>query len=230
MALDEEEDDILKRSKLTRRTFIKGAAAGGAIAAVAVAGAAELTVLSNPNQNTTTGTQTSNTSNTSNTNTTSTTGPAPLTPVSTVTLNINGISHTLDVDNRWPLAFTLRERFNMIGTKIGCDRGECGACAVLVDGVPMLGCMLLTVDAQGHALTTIEGLGGPGNLSKIETALVDNDGVQCGFCIPGIVVVATAFQKANPTATDAQWRAALAGNLCKCSNHPFILQALESVK
>jgi aerobic-type carbon monoxide dehydrogenase small subunit (CoxS/CutS family) len=134
------------------------------------------------------------------------------------------------VDNRWSLADTLRYKLGMIGTKVGCDRGECGACAVLLDGTPVLSCMMLAVDAQGHKITTIEGIGMPGSLSNIQASLIDNDGVQCGFCMPGIVVVATAYLKQNPTPTDIQWRQALAGNLCRCSNHPFILQGLEAVK
>ncbi|MGA1976204.1 MAG: 2Fe-2S iron-sulfur cluster-binding protein [Conexivisphaerales archaeon] len=133
------------------------------------------------------------------------------------------------MDNRWSLADTLRYKFDLIGTKVGCDRGECGACAVLVDGVPMLSCMMMAVDAQGHALTTIEGIGMPGSLSNIQASIIDNDGVQCGFCMPGIVVVSTAYLKQNPKPTDAQWRQALAGNICRCGNHLHILAGLEAV-
>jgi carbon-monoxide dehydrogenase small subunit len=132
------------------------------------------------------------------------------------------------VDNRWSLADTLRYKFNLIGTKVGCDRGECGACAVLVDGVPMLSCMMLAVAAQGHTLTTVEGIGMPEQLSPVQAALCDSDGVQCGACMPGIVVVATAYLKQNPKPTDAQWRAQLAGNICRCSNYPHILTGLEA--
>jgi len=149
---------------------------------------------------------------------------------SIITLNVNGVNRTTNVDNRWSLADTLRYKFNLIGTKVGCDRGEDGACAVLVDGIPMLSCMMLAVEYQGHSITTIEGIGTPGNLSNVQTSLINNDGVQCGGCMPGIVVVATAFHKANPSATDAQWRAALAGNLCRCGNWANILQGLEAVK
>jgi carbon-monoxide dehydrogenase small subunit len=99
-----------------------------------------------------------------------------------------------------------------------------------VDGVPMLSCMVLAVQAQGKKITTIEGIGTPEKLSTVQAALIDVDGVQCGICMPGIVIAATAFLKQNPTPTDAQWRTALAGNLCKCANWPFILQGLEAVK
>jgi aerobic-type carbon monoxide dehydrogenase small subunit (CoxS/CutS family) len=138
------------------------------------------------------------------------------------------VSRTTNADNRWSLADTLRYKFNLIGTKVGCDRGECGACAVLVDGVPMLSCMMLAVAAQGHKLTTVEGIGMPEQLNSIQAALCDSDGIMCGACVPGIVVVGTAFHKANPTATDAQWRAQMAGNLCKCGNWPHILAGLEA--
>ncbi len=146
-----------------------------------------------------------------------------------MSLTVNGLDYAVRVDNRWSLSEALRTKLNLIGTKIGCDRGECGACAVLVDGVPMLSCMMLAVQAQGKQITTIEGIGTPEKLSNIQASLIDNDGVQCGICMAGIVVVSTAFLKQNPAPTDLQWRTALAGNLCKCANWPFILQGLEAV-
>jgi aerobic-type carbon monoxide dehydrogenase small subunit (CoxS/CutS family) len=224
----EEDDDIIKNNKLSRRNFLKGAAAGGAIAAVAVAGVAEMTILSNPG--TTTTSTTTSSSNTGSNTTTTTPSPTTLSPVSTVSFTVNGKKRTTDVDNRWSLADTLRLKLGMIGTKVGCDRGECGACAVLLDGTPVLSCMTLAVDAAGHNIMTVEGIGMPGSLNNIQASLIDNDGVQCGFCIPGIVVVSTAYLKQNTSPTDAQWRQALAGNLCRCSNHPLILKGLEAVK
>jgi aerobic-type carbon monoxide dehydrogenase small subunit (CoxS/CutS family) len=223
----EEDDNIVKNNKLSRRNFLKGAAAGGAIAAVAVAGVAEMTILSNPGATTTTGPTTTGPTTTGPTTTPTT---STLSPVSTITFNLNGRDRSTDVDNRWSLADTLRLKLGLLGTKIGCDRGECGACAVLLDGTPVLSCMMLAVDAAGHKITTIEGIGMPGSLSNIQASLIDNDGVQCGVCMPGIVVVATAYLKQNATPTDAQWRQVLAGNLCRCSNHPFILKGLEAVK
>jgi aerobic-type carbon monoxide dehydrogenase small subunit (CoxS/CutS family) len=227
MTLDED-DNIVKNNKLSRRTFLKGAAAGGAIAAVVVAGAAEMTILSNPGTPTTT--TTTSTTGPSTTGPTTTPTVTQLSAASTVTFNLNGRDASVLVDNRWSLADTLRLKFGLTGTKVGCDRGECGACAVLLDGTPVLSCMLLAVDAAGHKVTTVEGIGMAGSLSNIQASLVDNDGVQCGFCMPGIVVVATAYLKQNSSPTDAQWRQALAGNLCRCSNHMFILKGLEAVK
>ncbi len=206
-----------------------GAAAGGAIAAVVVAGAAEMSILTNNNTNTSTITSTI-THTISGSNTTITTPPPTPTPYSIVTLTVNGIDHTLNLDNRWSLAHALRYKLNLIGTKLGCDRGECGACAVLVGGIPMMSCTMLAVEAQGKSITTIEGIGGPENLSPIQAALCDADGVQCGACVPGIVMVSTAFLKANPGPTQTALANALAGNLCKCGNWPHMFAGLMSVK
>jgi aerobic-type carbon monoxide dehydrogenase small subunit (CoxS/CutS family) len=224
----EKDDDIAKKNKLSRRTFLKGAAAGGVIAAVAVGGAAELIIPSQPSSGTTTKTVTV----TSPGGTTTVTTGTQVTPtaVSTVTLMVNGKVYTLNLDNRWTLANTLRYKLNLIGTKVGCDHGECGACAVLVNGTPMLSCMMLAVESQGKSITTIEGMGGPENLSPVQAALCDNDGIQCGACTPGVVIVATAFLKANPSPTQAALANALAGNLCKCGNWPHVFAGLMTVK
>jgi aerobic-type carbon monoxide dehydrogenase small subunit (CoxS/CutS family) len=224
----EADDVIAKKDKLSRRNFLKGAAAGAAIGAVAVAGVAEITILNNQG-----GSSTATKTVTSTITTTATTTVAPTvtpTSVSIVTLNVNGVTRAASVDNRWSLADTLRYKFNLIGTKVGCDRGECGSCAVLVDGVPMLSCVMFAVAAQGHQITTIEGIGTPERLNSVQAALCDSDGMQCGACMAGMVVVSTAFLKANPSPTDAQLRAALSGNLCKCGNWPHILAGLKAVK
>jgi aerobic-type carbon monoxide dehydrogenase small subunit (CoxS/CutS family) len=225
--MSQKEDASAKKSKLSRRSFLIGAGAGAAVTAVVAAGVAELTILQ-PGQGGSTTTVTNTV--TSTVTTTQSVQPATPTTLSTITLTVNGVDRTMDVDNRWTLAEALRTKLNLIGTKIGCDRGECGACSVLVDGVPMLSCMMLAMESQKRQITTIEGIGGPQNLSKIQTALLDADGIQCGICMPGIIVVSTAFLKANPTPTDADLKAALAGNLCKCGNWPRILQGLKAVK
>jgi len=221
----EEEDDIIKSNKLSRRNFLKGAAAGGAIAAVAVAGVAELTILSGSK---------SSSSSTSSTQSSSGTGSSTSTQVPTlgtssdITLSINGRTYGLTIDNRWSLADALRYKLNLIGTKQGCKRGECGACAVLVDGVSMLSCMMLAVESAGHSITTIEGIGVPGNLTKLQGALLDADGVQCGYCMPGIVVTATELLNNNPKPSLDQIKQALAGNICKCANWPHILAGIQA--
>jgi aerobic-type carbon monoxide dehydrogenase small subunit (CoxS/CutS family) len=225
-------DETMKK-KLSRRTFLKGAGAGAAIAAVAAAGAAEFTLLSPGGQPGVTSTVTATktvTNNTTSTVTTTVGGSTQAGPVSVVTLSVNGKDSVINVDNRWTLADALRLKLNLIGTKIGCDRGECGACAVLVDGVPMLSCMLLAIESEGKSITTVEGIGTPEKLNKVQASLCDNDGIQCGFCVPGIVVVSTAFLKANPSPTDADLKAALAGNLCKCGNWTHIMAGVKGAK
>jgi xanthine dehydrogenase YagT iron-sulfur-binding subunit len=218
-----DEDGNGKEGKPSRREFIKGAGAGAAVAAIAVAGAEEMRALfiRGSEDKSSSGTGSSTTSS----------PPPPLRPVSYVRLLVNGVEYGLDVDNRWSLADVLRERLNLIGTKLGCDRGDCGACAVLVEGVPMLSCMMLAVEWQGHALTTVEGIGMPESLSAIQTSLIDtDDGVQCGACLPGIVVTSTAFLKGHPGADEAALKAALAGNLCKCGNWPKMIAGLVAVR
>ncbi len=227
MSLDEE-DDIIPSNKTSRRNFLKGAVAGGVIAAVVVAGAAELTVLSTKKSSSSSTTPTTSQSTTQTGTVTTTTAPT-LGTTSSIALTINGKSYGLVVDNRWSLADTLKYKLNLIGTKQGCNRGECGACAVLVDGVSMLACTMLAVESVGHAITTIEGIGVPGNLSKLQGALLDADGVQCGYCMPGIVVTATELLNNNPTPTAAQIMAALAGNICRCQNWPHILAGVQAV-
>jgi aerobic-type carbon monoxide dehydrogenase small subunit (CoxS/CutS family) len=224
--MSNKEDDT-KKNTVSRRNFIIGAGAGAVVGAVAVAGAEALLQPSGPSGTTSTVTNTVTT--TATTTVTQTPSPAAPTSKSVITLNINGLARTIDIDNRWSLADAIRYKFNLIGTKVGCDRGECGACAVLVDGVPVLSCMALAVAAQGKAITTIEGIGMPEQLSPIQAALCDSDGIQCGACMPGIVVTATAYQKLVAHPTDAQWRAALAGNICRCSNYPHILAGLEAL-
>jgi aerobic-type carbon monoxide dehydrogenase small subunit (CoxS/CutS family) len=223
-----EHDANPKKDKLSRRNFLIGAGAGGLVAAVAVAGIEEMRILSIKSPP---GTTTTTTATTTVTTTVSGTGQQQgPTAISTMTLNVNGLQHVLLLDNRWTLAETLREKLNLIGTKLGCDRGECGSCAVLVDGAPMLSCLMLAIEAQGHQVTTIEGLGMPEKLSNVQTAFVDNEGLQCGACVPGFVVVGTAFLKANPNPSDADLKAAMSGNLCRCGNYPFFIQALKAVK
>jgi len=220
-------EDDSQKNKVSRRNFIVGVGAAAAVGAVAVAGAESLLQSSSGG-----GGSTKTVTSTVTTTATTTVTQTPTVVASTksvITLNVNGVSRTADVDNRWSLADVIRYKFNLIGTKVGCDRGECGACAVLVDGVPMLSCVMLAVAAQGKAITTIEGIGMPEQLSPIQAALCDSDGIQCGACVPGIVVVATAFKKLNPKPTDAQWKDALAGNICRCSNYPHILAGLEAV-
>ncbi len=246
-------EDDKKENKVSRRNFIIGIAAGAAVAAVAVAGAETLIKPSGATTTTTvtTGGSTATATTTATTTATATktvtttaqggtstvtqtvtntvTATTPAATTSIITLNVNGRSRTVDVDNRWSLADTLRYKFNLIGTKVGCDRGECGSCAVLVDGVAVLSCTKLAVASVGHTITTIEGIGMPEQLSPLQAALCDSDGIQCGACMPGIVVTATWYLTQNSKPADADWRAVLGGNICRCSNYLHILAGLEAV-
>jgi aerobic-type carbon monoxide dehydrogenase small subunit (CoxS/CutS family) len=125
------------------------------------------------------------------------------------------------------LAMTLRYKLGLTGTKLGCDRGECGACTVLIDGVPHNSCSILTHGVRGRAVLTIEGLEGPnGELHPVQTAMIEELGPQCGFCTSGQVMSAVALLKANPKPTREEARHALAGNLCRCGAYDHYLNSV----
>jgi aerobic-type carbon monoxide dehydrogenase small subunit (CoxS/CutS family) len=142
-----------------------------------------------------------------------------------ITLNINGQRRTVDVLPNETLAMTLRYKLNLTGTKLGCDRAECGACTVLIDGVNHYGCSILTHQLRGRAVTTIEGLENPdtGELSTVQQAVLEQGGFQCAFCAPGFIMSMTAMLNANPNPTRAEARHALSGNLCRCADYDKIL-------
>jgi xanthine dehydrogenase YagT iron-sulfur-binding subunit len=146
-----------------------------------------------------------------------------------VTLQVNGKRMTAELEPRVTLLDALRDQFNLTGAKRVCDRGTCGACTVLMDGKPVYSCSVLAVDAQGHAITTIEGLDKGEQLTALQQAFVDNDAQQCGFCTPGFVVATTAFleKHSKPTAEDV--RLGLSGNLCRCGTYRGIHQAIAQV-
>lgn len=143
-----------------------------------------------------------------------------------ITLRINGETKKLNVEPRVTLLDVLRNRLDLTGAKKVCDRGTCGACTVLMDGSPVYSCLILAVEAQGHEITTIEGLGTPDQLSAVQAAFVENDGQQCGFCTPGFVVSCTAFLKNNADPTLEEVRQGLGGNLCRCGTYMRIPQAV----
>jgi aerobic-type carbon monoxide dehydrogenase small subunit (CoxS/CutS family) len=144
-----------------------------------------------------------------------------------MTLSVNGRRRHVDVAPEETLAQTLRTKLGLTGTKIGCDRGECGACTVLVDDVAVYSCSTLTRRMAGKSITTIEGLTGPdGSLHKVQKAFIAELAPQCGFCTPGQIMAAVALLKANPTPTADQVRAALAGNLCRCGAYDNYLAAV----
>ena len=145
-------------------------------------------------------------------------------------LNINGQVRRADVLPNETLAMTLRYKLGLTGTKLGCDRGECGACTVLIDDVPYHSCSTLTHTLRGRKVTTIEGLEGPaGELHPVQKAFVDELAPQCGFCTPGQIMSAVALLKSNPRPTREETRHALSGNLCRCGAYDHYLNAVMRV-
>lgn len=153
----------------------------------------------------------------------------------TISLTVNGQSYELEIGNRpgetdtsHTLAYTLRETLGLTGTKIGCDHGACGACTVLIDGKPVLSCMILTVETAGKNITTIEGLGDPdaGRLDFLQQAFIENTAFQCGFCTPGIIMSAKGLLNENPSPTEQEIKEALAGNYCRCISHYHVVDAV----
>ena len=149
----------------------------------------------------------------------------------TIELNINGKPATLEIEPRVTLLRALREHLGLTGTKLVCDRGACGACTVHLDGKPVTSCMVLAIDARGHQVTTIEGLGTPANMHPVQAAFVEEDAQQCGFCTPGMVMSVAAALERNPAATTDEIKHATAGNTCRCGTYPHVFAAaLKAVK
>ena len=142
-----------------------------------------------------------------------------------ITLNINGQKKNLVLEPRVTLLEAIREHLNLTGQKEVCDRGTCGACTVMVDGVPQYSCMKLAIDSQEEEITTVEGLSPNGKLNKVQQAFVECDSLMCGYCTPGFVVNLTALLDNNPRPTEAEVREACSGNLCRCGTYPRIFEA-----
>jgi aerobic-type carbon monoxide dehydrogenase small subunit (CoxS/CutS family) len=143
-----------------------------------------------------------------------------------IRLTINGVAQRIEVEDRWTLVEVLRDRVGLTGTKIGCDRGECGACTVLLDGRPVYSCSQLAVWADGRSVQTVEGLSRNGRLSPLQQAFVDHNAAQCGFCTSGQLMAATALLARNPRPSAPEVRAGMTGNLCRCSNYSAIVEAV----
>ena len=147
-------------------------------------------------------------------------------PKTTIRVVVNGTRHRVEVEDRWTLAELLRDHLELTGTKLGCERGECGACTVLLDGKPVYSCSNLAVWADGRSVQTVEGLARDGRLDPLQQAFVDHDAPQCGFCTSGQLMAARALLNANPHPTADEVRAAMTGNLCRCSNYNKYVEAV----
>ena len=207
------------RAKLSRRTVLVASAASAGAATLTAADAAERKTAMTAEQ------------------------PLPET-MGRVTLEINGKSHTLDVDTRTTLLDLLREQLHLTGTKKGCDHGQCGACTVLLDGRRINSCLMLAVMAPGAKVTTIEGLGSPARMHPLQAAFVAHDGYQCGYCTPGQICSAvgmldelqrgmpshvTADLAAKPLLSAAELRERMSGNICRCGAYSNIAEAITHV-
>jgi xanthine dehydrogenase YagT iron-sulfur-binding subunit len=147
-------------------------------------------------------------------------------PSTAIRIVVNGTEHKLQVEDRWTLAEVLRDHIGLTGTKIGCDRGECGACTVLMDGKPVYSCSNLAVWADGREIQTVEGLMHGDELDPLQRAFVEHDGPQCGFCTSGQLMSAKGLLTHNPHPTAHEVRAAMTGNICRCSNYNHYVEAV----
>jgi xanthine dehydrogenase YagT iron-sulfur-binding subunit len=191
-------DDGARAPGFSRRTFLKTAGAGAAVGTVVGNGAA------------------------------CTRKPTIIGPgAAPLTLRVNGASQTVTVEPRVTLLNALRNHLDLTGAKQVCDRGACGGCTVLLDGAPVKACMMLAADAEGHEITTVEGLGTPEKMSPLQEAFVEADALQCGFCTPGFVVSGTALLAKNPNPTLDEIKDGLAGNLCRCGTYSRIFEAVQ---
>jgi aerobic carbon-monoxide dehydrogenase small subunit len=145
-----------------------------------------------------------------------------------ITVTVNGEAHTADVEPRLLLTGLIREVLGLTGTHVGCDTTNCGACTVLLDGVPVKSCTVFAVQADGREITTVEGLMRDGELHPVQAAFKEEHGLQCGFCTPAMMLVGAALLERNPDPTEAEIRTAISGNLCRCTGYMNIVKAIKS--
>jgi len=144
-----------------------------------------------------------------------------------ITLTVNGIRHEAEVEPRELLVYVLRERLGLTGTNVGCDTSSCGACTVLIDGESVKSCTMLAVQADGREVTTIEGLAENGSLHPVQQAFHEQHGVQCGYCTPGMIMATVSLLEERPDPSEDEIRAALEGNLCRCTGYQNIVAAVR---
>lgn len=145
-----------------------------------------------------------------------------------ITVNVNGTERAADVEPRTLLVHLIRETFGLTGTHIGCDTTSCGACTVLLDGVPVKSCTLFGVQADGRRITTVEGLAAEGELHPIQAAFKEHHGLQCGYCTPGMMLVGAALIEENPAPSEDEVRFAISGNICRCTGYMNIVKAIQA--
>ncbi len=193
-----QEEEGRSRQGITRRGFFQLMGAG-AVASTAIGGAESASI------------------------------PEVLGPVDMVKvrLMINGLQHRLLVEPRWSLLFVLREKLGLTGTKVGCERGECGACTVLINGQPRYACMTLTVEAEGSEITTLEGLMKGEELGTVQQAFLEQDAFQCGYCTPGQIMAVEGLLRQNLNPSPEEIRRGVSGNLCRCGAYPNIFKAVR---
>ena len=152
--------------------------------------------------------------------------PAADVPVRRVTITVNGEKRVAEVEPRLLLAHLIRQGLRLTGTHTGCDTSNCGACTVLLDGTPIKSCTMLAVQADGHSVTTVEGLATASELHPVQEGFKDEHGLQCGFCTPGMMLAAKALLDENPDPTEDEVRWALSGNLCRCTGYQNIVKSV----
>ena len=151
-----------------------------------------------------------------------------MTDVHSIRLTVNGTEHELAVEPRRTLADVLRHDLALTGTHVGCEHGICGACTVLVDGLPARSCLMFGVQADGRSVETVEALGAPEALGPLQQAFTDHHGLQCGFCTPGFLMLVTAFLRETTSPSDDEIREVVASNLCRCTGYQGILRAVRA--
>jgi carbon-monoxide dehydrogenase small subunit len=145
-----------------------------------------------------------------------------------IALSVNGQKYRLPIEGNQTLLDLLREELGLMGTKKGCDQGDCGACTVLVDGKPVNSCLVLAIEVANKNITTIEGLAKDSKLHPLQQAFVDHNAIQCGFCTPGMIMTAVVLLDENTNPTEEEIRSFLRGNLCRCTGYSKIVQAIQA--
>ncbi len=147
----------------------------------------------------------------------------------TIHLTINDRDYKAAVEPNQTLVEVLRNEFGLTGTKVGCNEGDCGACAVIMDGDPVNSCLVLALQADGRTIRTIEGIEGENDLHPLQQAFIDNGAIQCGFCAPGMIISTKSLLDRNPVAGEAEIKEAISGNLCRCTGYQKIVEAVRSL-